>query len=67
VNADCGVTNLRIAHWGGWMDDVRSIISVDNGQSYTCAEDESAVALPLFIDRLLCVTSAHRGSLMFPE
>jgi len=47
VTADCGVTNLRIAHWGGWMDDVRSIISVHNAQSYTCAEDESAVALPL--------------------
>ena len=49
------------------MDDARINISTDHGDSYTCAEKESAVASPVFIVRLLCVTSTHRESLMFPD
>jgi hypothetical protein len=49
------------------MGDGRINVSTDHGESYTCAKKESAVALPVFIVRLMCITSTNRASLMFPE
>jgi hypothetical protein len=41
------------------MDGGRIGVTTDNGESYTCAEKESAVALLMFIIRLCFVTSTH--------
>jgi len=49
------------------MDDGGIDVSTDHGDRYTCAHKENAVALPVFIVRLLCITSTHRASLMFPN
>jgi hypothetical protein len=49
------------------MDDGLNNVSADHGESYTCAQKESAVALPVFIFRLLCITCTLRTSLMFPD
>jgi hypothetical protein len=49
------------------MDDVRINVSTDHGERYTCAEDVTAFALPVFMVRLLCITYTHRASLMFPD
>jgi hypothetical protein len=67
VSADCGVTNLRITYCGGWMDGGGIDVSTHHGGRYTCAEKDSAFALPVFIVRLLFITSRHRASLMFPD
>jgi hypothetical protein len=54
------------------MDDGRINVSTNHGENYTCAERERererecAVALPVFLVRLCCVTSTHRASLPFP-
>jgi hypothetical protein len=49
------------------VDDGRNNVSNDHGKRYTCAQKESAVALPVFIVRLLCLTCTKRSSLMFPD
>ena len=49
------------------MDDGRIDVFTDNVESYTCAEKESAVALPVFIVSLFSITSTHGASLMFPD
>jgi hypothetical protein len=67
VTANCRVTDLRITYWGGWMDDGRIDVSTDDGESYTREKKDSAVVLPVFIMRLLCITSTHRTSLMFRD
>ena len=69
MTANCGVTNLRITYWGRSMDGGRIDVYTDYGESYTCAkrERESAVASPMFIVRLLCITSTHRARVMFPD
>jgi len=67
VTVNCGVTSLRITYWDGWVDDGRINVYTDIGERYTCAKDETAVAFPVFIVRLLCITYTHRASLMFPN
>ena len=64
MSANSGVKKLRIAPWGVWMEDGRINITTDHGESCTCAERErererereSAVDVPVFIVRLLCIT-----------
>jgi len=65
VISDCGFMNLRFTYWRGRMDGGRIDVSTDHGESYTCAHKDSAVALTVFIVRLLCITSTPRGSPMF--
>jgi hypothetical protein len=67
VTVHCGVTSLRITHWAGWIGDGRIDVYTDHGESYTCAEDEIPVALPMFIARLLCIISTDTASVMFPD
>jgi hypothetical protein len=66
VTANCGVTNLRITYWGGWKGDGRINISTDRAESYTCAEKQSAFAVPVYIVRLCCLTATHRVNLPLP-
>jgi len=41
------------------MDGFRIDGSTDHGKNYTCAEKESAFAVPVFAVRLYCITSTH--------
>ena len=75
MSANSGVTKLRNAPWGVWMEDGRINISTDHSESCTCAERErererereSAVDVPVFIVRLLCITDTHTASLVFTD
>ena len=49
------------------MDDGLINVSTDHGESYTYAQKETAVALPVFIVRLSYVTSTHTAIPMFPD
>ena len=50
---------------GGLM--MLELMFLPHGESYKCAEDESAFALPVFIVRLLFITSTDTASVMFPD
>ena len=41
------------------MDGGRIVVSTDHGESYLCADKESAFAVPVFAVRLYCITSTH--------
>ena len=47
------------------MDVGRIDVSTDHGESYTCAEKESAVTLPMFIVRLLLITPTQSETRCF--
>jgi len=49
------------------MDDGRIDASTDHGENYNCTNKESAVTLPVFIVRLLIVTSTQRAKRMFRD
>jgi len=51
------------------MDGGRINVYTDHGESYKCAEKERerVFALPVFIVKLLYITSTHTASLMFPN
>ena len=49
------------------MDYGRIDVSNYHGEGYTSAEKGSAVALPMLIIMLLCITPTHRESLMIPD